>query len=92
MKYLVKISSSFKKDVERCKKRGCDTALLREAIRILSEKGSLPSSYRPHKLKGKFSGCWECHLQPDWLLVWKKNKTELILTMTATGKHEDLFG
>ena len=91
MKYSVILTSSFKKDAKRCKKRGYNTALLREAIRILSEKGMLPSSYRPHKLSGKYSDCWECHLQPDWLLVWKKNNNELILTMTATGTHDDLF-
>ena len=90
--YTVKITGRFKKDVELCRKRGYDTALLRTAITILSETGTLPESYKPHRLKGEYVGHWEAHLQPDWLLVWKKQKKTLILILTATGTHTDLFG
>ena len=66
--------------------------LLREALKTLAETGTLPESYLPHKLTGDYRGHWECHLQPDWLLVWKKYKKTLTLTMTDTGTHSDLYG
>lgn len=90
--FMIKITGRFKKDVELCRKRGYDTALLREAILILSATGTLPDSFKPHKLSGNYLGHGEAHLQSDWLLIWKKEKDALILTMTATGTHADLFG
>ena len=65
--------------------------LLRKAISLLAETGTLPATYKPHKLTGKYKGLWECHLQPDRLLVWQQNDTELILLFTNTGTHADLF-
>ena len=47
---------------------------------------------KPHKLSGDYVGCWECHIKPDWLLVWEQNDTELVLLMTNTGPHSDIFG
>lgn len=64
--------------------------LLRNVIDILCETGTLPPSFRPHKLSGKYEGLWECHIQSDWLLVWDQNDTELILLFTDTGSHADL--
>ena len=61
------------------------------AIELLRQTGSLPAKYKPHKLSGKYKGCWECHIQPDWLLVWQQNDKELILLFTNTGTHSDLF-
>ena len=90
--YATEITGQFKKNVELCRKRGYDMSLLREAIRILAETGSLPESYSPHKLTGNYAGHWEAHLQPDWLLIWKKQKNTLTLTFSATGTHSDLFG
>lgn len=52
----------------------------------------LPSEYKAHKLSGKFQGNWECHIQPDWLLVWQQKDEELILLLIDTGSHSDLFG
>ncbi len=66
--------------------------LLRTAIRILSTEGRLPDRYLPHILHGNRKGQWECHIQPDWLLVWKQEKLELTLVMLNTGTHADLFG
>ena len=66
-------------------------SLLYEAMYVLSEKGTLPSKYRPHKLSGKYANHWECHLKSDWLLVWKVEDNELVFTMMATGTHADLF-
>ena len=90
--YTIKTTGQFKKGVMRCQKRGYDMGLLREALKTLAETGTLPESYLPHKLTGDYKGHWECHLQPDWLLVWKKYRKTLTLTMTDTGTHSDLYG
>lgn len=91
MKYTVKYSTLFKKSFKRCLKRGCDLERFKTAISILAETGSLPLEYRPHPLKGNYIGCMECHLSPDWLLVWKQYDAELILILVDTGTHSDLF-
>ena len=70
---------------------GINMDLLKKAICILESEGKLPQEYRPHKLSGNYSGCWECHLKGDWLLVWEQNDTELTLLFTGTGTHSDLF-
>jgi len=66
--------------------------LIKEAMVLLAETGTLPATYHPHKLSGDYVGCWECHIKPDWLLVWEQNDTELVLLMTNTGTHSDIFG
>lgn len=91
MKYSVSYTKQFEKQLKLCHKRGLDIELLTKAISILEENGSLPQSYKPHKLKGVYSGLWECHLKPDWLLVWEQKDNELILVFIATGTHSDLF-
>ena len=89
--YKVQMTKTFRKDVERCRKRGYDMNLLKEAIRKLEKDGKLPPTYRPHKLSGQYSGSWECHLKGNWLLVWEQNDEELILLFTGSGTHSDLF-
>ena len=64
---------------------------LKEVIAILESKGELPPKYRPHILSGRYAGKWECHLRPDWLLIWDQNDTELTLLLIDTGTHSDLF-
>ena len=64
---------------------------LKEVIAILESKGELPPRYRPHILSGRYAGKWECHLRPDWLLIWDQNDTELTLLLIDTGTHSDLF-
>lgn len=92
MSYSLSYSNKFKKALRKCYKRGLDVEKLREVVRILVENGSLPPQYRPHKLSGQFKGAWECHIEPDWLLVWEQNDTELTLLMIETGTHSDIFG
>jgi len=65
---------------------------LNKALKELSDNGTLPPEYRPHKLTGKYQGNWECHIQPDWLLVWEQRDSELILLLIDTGSHSDIFG
>ena len=90
--YTYSVTNQFKKDVKRCIKRGLPMEKLTIAVRLLVESGSLPIQYKPHKLNGYPGGdTWECHLQPDWLLVWHQNNEELTLIMTNTGTHSDLF-
>lgn len=65
--------------------------LIVEAIHLLEATGSLPAQYRPHKLSGNLQGIWECHIEPDWLMTWNQNDTELTLLFLRTGTHSDLF-
>lgn len=94
MSYIISYTGSFKKDFKRLQKRGLPLELLKTAIQILVETGSLPLEYRPHKLSGKYVGKWECHINgqnSDWLLVWEQNDTELSLLMLRSGTHSDIF-
>ena len=72
--------------------RGLDVEKLRKIIKMLAETGTLPAEYRPHKLSGKYQGSWECHIEPDWLLVWQQKDLDLILLMVDNGTHSDIFG
>ena len=72
-------------------KRGLDLQLIHDAIALLRTTGTLPMKYRPHKLSGKLQGVWECHIEPDWLMTWEQNDTELTLLFLQTGTHSDLF-
>ena len=89
--YLVKYSKRFDKNLKLCKKRGLDMQLIFDAIQLLATNGSLPAKYRPHKLSGNMQGVWECHIDPDWLMTWEQNDTELTLLFLRTGTHSDLF-
>lgn len=92
MAYIYKTTKQFDKDVKRCQKRGLPMEKLVTVVRLLVENGKLPTKYRPHKLSGYYKGIWECHIQPDWLLLWKQDDEELVMLMTNTGTHSDLFG
>ncbi len=89
--YSIEYSGQFKKSFKLCQKRGYSLELLQQAISILAEKGELPSQYKPHILSGKYAGIWECHIKPDWLLLWKQDNEKLTLLFLQTGTHSDLF-
>lgn len=91
MKYSLRYSGKFDKSLKKCYKRGLNIEKLRQVISMLEETGTVPPQYKPHKLSGDYAGCWECHVQPDWLLIWEQNDTELVLLMIDTGTHSDLF-
>ena len=91
MTYRIKATKRFQKDVKRCVKRGLPMEKFKRVIKLIEETGKLPSEYRPHKLTGQYAGSWECHIMPDWLLVWEQYDDELVLVMTNTGSHSDLF-
>ena len=90
-KYELRMSGSFKRSVKRCKKRGLPLDELWTVIRWLLEGKVLPAKYHAHLLTGDHRGEWECHIQPDWLLVWEQHDEELYLLMLNTGSHSDLF-
>ena len=89
--YTIEYTNKFKRSFKKCVKRGLDVHAFDTAIHILESSGRLPASYRPHKLSGKYAGFWECHLQPDWLLIWLQDDDRLILHLIDTGSHADLF-
>lgn len=89
--YSVEYTKRFEKDVKRCVKRGLDISKLQTAANLLAETGTLPIQYRPHKLTGNYAGCWECHIEPDWLLVWEQDDFKLTLLFLHTGTHSDIF-
>ena len=92
MKYTIRYSGQFKRSYKLCKKRGYDMSKLEAVIRLLAENGSLPPQYKPHILSGRgLAGYWECHIEPNWLLVWDQNDRELVLLLLDTGTHSDIF-
>lgn len=86
----VRYSSAFKKDFKACVKRGYKMPLLQAAIDTLRIPAALPEKNKDHQLIGNYSGCRECHIEPDWLLIYKQTSDELQLV--RTGTHSDLFG
>ena len=88
----VVLSNRFKRDLKRAVRRGCDITLLEKTVNLLAEGQSLPESCRDHSLTGKWKGYRECHIEPDWLLIYKAVENELILLLMRTGTHADLFG
>ncbi len=91
MKLKIRPSSTFEKDLKRLKKRGYDLSLLKETVRAISEGETLPRKNKDHSLSGNYHGCRECHIAPDWLLIYEIWQDELLLYLTRTGTHSDLF-
>lgn len=87
----IRYLNSFKKDYKRIKRRGYNIDLLEEVVTLLVEQRPLPSKYKDHNLYGDFIGCRECHITPDWLLIYEINNDDLILFLTRTGSHSDVF-
>lgn len=87
----VRYTNQFKKDLKLCAKRNYKLSLLSEVVKMLQNELPLPEKYRDHELAGNYSGHRECHIRPDWLLIYKIENNSLILTLTRTGTHSDLF-
>ncbi len=85
-------TSQFKKDYKQAMKRRLDISLLDDIIRILSRGETLPEQNKDHSLSGNWAGHRECHISPDWLLIYRISNDILVLTLTRTGTHSDLFG
>ena len=89
--YSIDYTKRFDKDLKRCLKRGLNLQLILDAIALLRTTGTLPAKYRPHKLVNQRVETWECHIEPDWLLIYKYNNNELILFLIEIGSHSELF-
>lgn len=92
-KYYVQYTSRFKKDFKKVLKQGKDENKFLEVLDIIANGGELDEKYKNHKLINDriFKDCYECHITPDWLLVYKIQNEKLILLLFATGSHSDLF-
>ena len=91
MQFELILTGRFKKSLKLAKKRGLDLTLLDNVITMLQNDIPLEEKYRDHELKGKYQGFRECHIQPDWLLIYLKENDVLTLTLVDTGTHADLF-
>ncbi len=91
MMYEVRFTSAFKKSYKLMKKRGLDVSLLDKVIDTLRQGKSLDEKYRDHGLTGSFEGFRECHIKPDWLLIYLIENDILTLTLVDTGSHSDIF-
>ena len=91
MKYKIVQTGKFRKDLKLMKRRGYDLSLLEVVVDILASGEELPKRYQDHSLKGNYVNCRECHITPDWLLIYEIAEEELFLYLTRTGSHSDLF-
>ena len=87
----IQYSNRFKKDYKIIIKRGYNPQLLQDVLDLLVNGQPLPSKYKDHNLSGNYGGHRECHITPDWLLIYKIEHDILTLTLTRTGTHSDLF-
>ena len=91
-KQIVKLTTQFKKDYKLAVKRGLKIDLLKDIIAALAMGEKLPEKNRDHALTGNWVGHRECHILPDWLLIYRIEDDVLVLTLARTGSHSDLFG
>ena len=91
MKYTVKFTSQFKKDMRLAKKQNKDLDKLFEIVNKLANGHALESKYRDHELSGSYKGVRECHVEPDWLLIYEIRNDVLVLMLYRLGSHSELF-
>ena len=91
MNYEVRFTNQFKKDIKLAQKQGKDIEKLFSVVDILASGEPLPAKFRDHDLTSDYKGCRECHIEPDWLLVYEKDNGLLILMLNRVGSHSELF-
>lgn len=91
MKYSIERTAQFKKDFKLAERQGLDMDELKKIILILANGEVLPEEYKDHELKGNYKGHRECHIDPDWLLIYKITESVLVLSLVRTGTHSRLF-
>lgn len=91
MKYKIKFTSRFKKDLKQAKKQGKDIEKLFDIVEKIAKDEKLDEKYRDHPLAGNFKGSRECHIEPDFLLIYEKFEDLLVLSLVRIGSHADLF-
>lgn len=92
MKYSIRTAKQFKKDYKKLAKSGKDLSKLDDVIDMLAAGCMLPRKYKDHELKGDLKGIRECHVGPDWLLLYEKDNDELMLLLLKTGDHRHVLG
>ena len=91
MKYTLKPTTQFKRDLKKAQKQNKNLDLLNKVLQQLADGIPLPEKNRDHALTGNYAGCRECHIQPDWLLIYEIAEDTLFLYLTRTGSHSELF-
>jgi mRNA interferase YafQ len=91
MLFTLNTTKQFEKDYKLCVKRGLNIDLLNNLFELLENTGTLPLKYKPHKLRGEYMNHFECHIQPDWLLIWFTDNDNNEIYLVRTGSHGDLF-
>ena len=91
MKYTLKPTTQFKRDLKKAQKQNKNLDLLNKVLQQLADGIPLPEKNRDHALPGNYAGCRECHIQPDWLLIYEIAEDTLFLYLTRTGSHSELF-
>jgi mRNA interferase YafQ len=89
--YTVAYTTQFRREYKLALRRGQKEALIQKVITLIATKTPLPAKYKAHKLSGDYKDCWECHVLPDWLLIWRINEQANTLVLIRTGTHSDLF-
>lgn len=89
--YTIKTSRTFEKDFIKCVKRNYNISSFEVVIEELEKTGKLPQKYNSHKLSGRLKGFWECHVKPDWLIIWRQDDKNRVIELVRTGTHSDLF-
>lgn len=90
-KYIIKSTKLFRKELKQAQKRDCNISELEAVVDMLANGEVLPEKYLDHALMGNYKGFRECHINPDWLLIYKIQNDVLVLTLSRTGTHSDLF-
>lgn len=89
--YNLRFTSKIQRNIKLMKKRGKDLNKLKIVLNLLQQGQELPAKYKDHALTGNYMGCRECHIEPDWLLVYEIINDELVILLLTTGTHSDLF-
>ena len=90
--FELQVTNQFKKSINLSYARNFDLQLLFDVIELLAQDKSLPEKNYAHQLKGQYNGIWECHIKPDWLLMWQEERDKLILLLLNTATHSDFMG
>ena len=91
MNYEVRFTNQFKRDIKLAQKQGKDIDKLFAVVDILAKGQTLAAKYKDHDLSGDYAGCRECHIEPDWLLIYEISRGLLILVLNRVGTHSELF-
>jgi len=89
--YSIEYTGKFKREYKLAIRRGHKETLIQNVIGLIVNKSQLPAKYKAHKLSGDYADCWECHILPDWLLIWRVDEKTNTLYLISTGTHADLF-